>query len=94
MSENTSAVEDDVRNSKFVLHEQGATAYADYRRDPGVLNIKYVFAPEELRGTGAAGRLMEGIVAVARSEDLKIHPICGYAAAWLRRHAETHDLLV
>ena len=94
MSDNsTQTVEDDERNSKFVLHEQGDTCYADYRRDPGKLTIKYVFAPDALRGTGAAGRLMAGIVDYARKEDRKIVPICGYAAAWLRRHSETHDLL-
>jgi predicted GNAT family acetyltransferase len=61
-------------------------AYADYRREGKVLYIDYVEAPMKLRGTGAAGRLMEHIVAVAKQEQLAIEPICGYAAHWLRRH--------
>ena len=79
--------------SRFELEESGAMAYADYRLADGVLSIKYVFAPESLRGTGAAGRLMEGVGAHARANNLKIIPICGYAASWLRRHSETADLL-
>jgi predicted GNAT family acetyltransferase len=37
---------------------------------------------------------MRGIMEVARSKRLKIVPLCSYAAAWLRRHREYHDLLV
>jgi uncharacterized protein len=62
------------------------TAYADYRREGRTLYIDYVEAPPELRGTGAAGRLMEHIAALAKQENLEIVPICGYAASWLRRH--------
>jgi predicted GNAT family acetyltransferase len=80
--------------SRFELIEQGHTAYADYRQDENTLSIKYVFAPEALRGQGTAGRLMEGIASLARARNLKILPICGYAASWLRRHQEHHDLVV
>ena len=45
-----------------------------------------------LRGTGAAGRLMAALSADIRAKDLKITPICGYAAAWLRRSKEFGDL--
>jgi len=50
-------------------------------------------APARPRGAGTAGRLMQGVVAAARAENLKITPLCGYAAAWLKRHPETADLL-
>jgi predicted GNAT family acetyltransferase len=85
-------VNNNTANSRFELEESGATTYADYSLSNGVLSIKYVFAPESLRGTGAAGRLMDGIVLYARENNLKIMPICGYAVSWLRRHSETADL--
>ena len=78
---------------RFELDETGGTAFADYRRAPGRLIIDHVEAPQALRGSGAAGRLMEGIVAEARREGLRIAPLCGYAAAWLKRHPEHRDLL-
>jgi predicted GNAT family acetyltransferase len=32
-------------------------------------------------------------VQAAKKDKLKINPVCGYAAAWLRKHKEYHDLL-
>ena len=62
-------------------------------RDGDVVHIRHVEAPVPLRGTGAADRLMVGIAAKARAENLKLLPLCGYARAWLRRHREYADLL-
>jgi predicted GNAT family acetyltransferase len=78
---------------RYELVEDGHLAYADYRRQGGRLVIAYVFSPPELRGAGTAGRLMEGVLAGAREQGLKVTPICGYAAAYIRRHREHHDLL-
>jgi predicted GNAT family acetyltransferase len=66
--------------------------FADYRRAPERLIIDHVEAPESLRGTGAAGRLMEAIASLARGEGLALTPLCGYAAAWLKRHPDYADL--
>jgi predicted GNAT family acetyltransferase len=79
--------------SRFELVEQGHTAFADYRRAGGALILPHVEAPPELRGQGTAGRLMQGVLERARAEGLKVRPVCGYAAAFIRRHREYHDLL-
>lgn len=78
---------------RYEMDEQGLTAYADYRKQGERLYIDYVFAPPELRGTGASGRLMAALAADARAKGLRITPICGYAAAWLRRSKEFADLV-
>lgn len=78
---------------RYEMDEAGATSYADYRRTGDRLYIDYVFSPPELRGSGAAGRLMSALSADARDKGLKITPICGYAAAWLKRSHEFRDLL-
>jgi uncharacterized protein len=70
---------------RFELGEGVDTVFADYRRAPGRLYIDYVEAPPHLRGTGAASALMQAIVEQARAEGREIIPICGYAAAWLKR---------
>ncbi len=87
------AVRDHAAESRFELDEGGHTVIADYRREPGRLVISYVAAPPALRGTGAAGRLMEGVLAIARAEGRKVTPVCSYAAAYIRRHRRHHDLL-
>jgi predicted GNAT family acetyltransferase len=70
---------------RFEIDEAGQTVWADYRREAGGLIIDHVEAPAALRGTGAASRLMQAIVDLARAEGVKITPLCGYAAHWLRR---------
>ncbi len=88
-------VVDDRDHDRYELTENGHVAFADYRRKAGtnVIVIPHVEAPEALRGTGAAGRLMEGVAAHARAEGLKIVPSCPYADAWFKRHPDEADLL-
>ena len=78
---------------RYEMDEEGLTSYADYRRTGERLYIDYVFSPVPLRGTGASGRLMAALSADARQKGLTITPICGYAAAWLRRSHEFRDLV-
>jgi len=86
VSEAALQIRDNVERSRFELDVQGHLVLANYRRQGPVLFIDWVEAPRPLRGTGAADRLMQGIVDLARREGLTVRPICGYAAAWLRRH--------
>ena len=84
---------DNVARSRFELAEGGEVAFADYRLSDGQITIPYVESPLALRGTGAAGRLMEGVVAHAQERGLKIVPICGYAVSWFRRHPEHKSVI-
>lgn len=77
---------------RYELDEQGQTSWADYRKAGDRIFIDHVEAPESLRGTGAAGRLMAALSADIHAQGLKVTPICGYAAAWLRRSKEFGDL--
>jgi predicted GNAT family acetyltransferase len=79
--------------ARFELAVDGQVAFANYRRSPDLIEILHVEAPPALRGTGAAGKLMEEIMEAARLDGAKIRPICGYAFAWMRRHPTHHDLL-
>jgi predicted GNAT family acetyltransferase len=71
---------------RFEMSESGQTVFADYRIAGGQLFIDHVESPVALRGSGAAGRLMALVADHARRSDLRIVPICGYAAAWLKRN--------
>ncbi len=79
--------------SRYELEVNGLITYANYHLEKKVIFIDYVFAPEELRGSGAAGKLMEMIAKEVRAKQMKIHPICTYAVLWLKRHSKYHDLL-
>jgi predicted GNAT family acetyltransferase len=78
---------------RYEMDEEGLTSWADYRRSGERLYIDHVESPPALRGTGAAGRLMKALAQDAKRQNLRITPICSYAAAWLRRSPEFRDLL-
>jgi predicted GNAT family acetyltransferase len=84
---------DNAAARRLEMDEGGHTVFADYRRAGGRLIIDHVEAPPVLRGTGAAGRFMAALAADARAAGEKIVPLCGYAAAWLQRHADHRDLI-
>ncbi len=81
-----SDVIDNEQKHRFELEESGLTAIAEYHVKDRSLYIDYVESPPELRGTGAAGRLMEGVMQIARDRDYRVIPVCGYAVAWIKRH--------
>jgi predicted GNAT family acetyltransferase len=78
-----SEVKDIPARRRLEMVEAGQIVFADYRREGERLIIDHVEAPVSLRGTGAAGRFMEGLVVEARRQGVKLVPLCGYAAASL-----------
>lgn len=81
-------VKENADTGRLEMVEDGHVVFADIRRSGARLIIDHVEAPEALRGTGAAGRFMEGLVDLARREQATLVPICSYAAAWLKRHPD------
>lgn len=86
-------VKDNPAKRRYELEVDGQIVFGDYRRDGEVLAVTHVEAPDSLRGTGAAGRFMQGLMDTARAENFKVRPLCGYAAAWLRRNPDYADLV-
>jgi predicted GNAT family acetyltransferase len=82
-----SDLRNDTDRQRYEREEEGLTSWADYRLQGARLYIDHVESPPPLRGTGASGRLMAAVADDARARGLKITPICGYAAHWLRRNA-------
>jgi len=79
--------------SQFERTENGLLAFADYRAHGGRYVVTHVEAEPALRGTGATSRLMEDIVAFARTNDARIVPRCSYAVAWFKRHKDAGDII-
>ncbi|HEX4026836.1 MAG TPA: GNAT family N-acetyltransferase [Rhizomicrobium sp.] len=84
---------DNREEGRFELEENGLLVWADYRIRDGKYLIPHVEAEQRLRGTGAAGRLMQQIVDHARAQKLVMVPRCSYARAWFERHPESDDVL-
>jgi len=88
-----SPITDNPTLRRFELIEEGKLAFADYRLNGDVLILPHVEADPALRGKGTAGRLMTGVLELARERGWKVRPVCGYAAAFIQRHPEYRDLL-
>jgi uncharacterized protein len=84
---------DNEAQHRFEAQENGLTVFANYREHDGHFILTHVEADPALRGTGAAARLMEAIVAHARAHALKLVPRCSYAVAWFRRHPGAQDVV-
>jgi predicted GNAT family acetyltransferase len=84
---------DNSAEHRFELEENGLKVWAEYRVRDGRYILPHVEADPALRGTGAAGRLMQQIVDHARAGKLLLEPRCSYARAWFQRHPEAEDVL-
>lgn len=91
MEANMDRLHDNASAGQYELDIDGETVFARYRREDGVLTILWV---SRLRGTGAAGRLMKLVAQEAREKTWRVVPVCGYAAAWLRRSPEYRELVI
>jgi predicted GNAT family acetyltransferase len=54
----------------------------------------HTIVPPEIGNRGIAAQLVERMVADARAEGFRIHPLCTYVAAAFKRHPEWADLEV
>lgn len=59
----------------------------------GQLVIDHTHVSEDLRGQGAGEKLVRAVVDKAREENLKIVPVCSYAAHQFEKHEEYADVL-
>jgi hypothetical protein len=86
-------VRDNATLGRFELEEKGLIVFANYHRSGQHIVIPHVEAAPALRGTGAADRLMSGIVELARRDGFRLSPTCSYARIWFRRHPDAADVL-
>jgi len=53
---------------------------------------EHTLVPPEIGGRGVAGKLVEALIADARTLNFRIDPQCSYVAAQFKRHPEWADL--
>ena len=80
--------------SRYELTEDGATAFASYRRHGDVLTFDHTVTPLELRGRGIASRVVKVALDDVRARGLTIVPECSFVEAYVARHPELADLVV
>lgn len=80
--------------SRFEATVDGEVAVAEYVERDGVMALTHTVVPSALEGRGIAGTLIRTALDHARTSGMKVRPDCSYAAAYMQRHPETHDLRV
>ena len=81
-----SQVTDNQAHHRFEMEVEGHIVFCNCRLDGNEIFLTHVETPVPLRGKGAAGDLMKGIMELTKQENLKVVPICSYAVAWLKRN--------
>jgi predicted GNAT family acetyltransferase len=79
--------------NRFEVSLGGPLALATYRLREGSMIINHTEVPPPFEGRGIAAKITRAALDYARAHNLKVVPSCPYTAAFLRKHAEYHDLL-
>ena len=87
------AIRDNVAASRFEMIVDRHAAVATYSISGDTITFIHTVVPEALRGRGIARALVEFALAAVRERGLKVVPQCEVFNAYMRKHAETHDLL-
>jgi uncharacterized protein len=88
---NMSTISHDQKANRFTAEVDGHHAELDYTVADGVMTITHTRVPQAIGGRGIAAELMRDAVKVAGERGWSINPACSYAAAYMRKHAQSAD---
>ncbi len=81
-----------VAGQQFETWIDGKLSKLDYIEDGKNFVITHVGVDPSLRGQGVAARIVQVSLEYARKHNLRVVPMCSYAAAYIRRHPEYNEL--
>ncbi|WP_300973445.1 GNAT family N-acetyltransferase [Sphingomonas sp. LHG3406-1] len=73
--------------------DDGSVAFADYRLLRGKIMFPHTVVPPAHEGQGLASKIARVSLDWAREQKLQVIPQCTFYMNYMKRHAETHDLL-
>ncbi|MDV6170291.1 GNAT family N-acetyltransferase [Flavobacterium sp. DG1-102-2] len=79
--------------SQFELHVPGGIAFVEYYREGEKIFLTHTETPEQLRGKGIAGRLIERTLQCIKDNGLTLVPLCSFVANYINEHDEWNDIL-
>lgn len=86
-------VRDNIERRRFELDTPGGIAFANYRRDGGVVTIMHTEVPRHINGRGIGSQLVRGALDLVRAEGAKVVPACPFVGFFISKHPEYADLL-
>jgi predicted GNAT family acetyltransferase len=88
-----SDVRDNTERSRFEINVDGNIAFSGYLRTGDRLTIRHTEVPKALEGRGIGSALARGLLDLARTQKLKVKPLCPFVAGYIKKHPEYADLL-
>ncbi len=81
------------KENRFEIDVNGKLAKADYRLKPGQITFTHTEVPKELGGKGIAQKLVKTALDHAKSNNLKVVPLCGFVSSFIQRNSEYESLV-
>jgi predicted GNAT family acetyltransferase len=78
---------------RFEVHIDGETAVLTYRRHGDTITFIHTGVPNGIGQHGVGSELVRTGLDYAKSQGLKVIPLCPFAAAYIRSHPEYLDLV-
>ncbi|MGA9852845.1 MAG: GNAT family N-acetyltransferase [Gammaproteobacteria bacterium] len=78
---------------RFETRLGNETAFLSYQRRPGRIIYVHAEVPPAYEHHGVAGILTKTALDYARTNGLKVVPVCPYVASYIRQHPEYQDLV-
>ena len=85
-------VTQNVAEKRFETWAGNQLSKLDYIQDGRNFVITHVGVHPELRGQGLAGKITQVSLEYAREHNLRVVPMCSYAADYIRKHPEYMEL--
>lgn len=79
--------------NRFETVVDGITAYVEYEKFPGGLDLVHTIVPKPIGGRGIAADLVKHALDYAASNGLKIIPTCSYIRIYVDRHQKEYGHL-
>jgi predicted GNAT family acetyltransferase len=83
----------DAAVKRFHAEVDGGDAECVYRLAGNLMNIVHTEVPPQAEGQGIAAALVRAALDHARAQGWRVRPSCSYVRSYMRRHADTQDLL-
>jgi predicted GNAT family acetyltransferase len=93
MQHTSGQVQNNTAANRFEVELDGTLATIEYMLDGDTITFTHTKVPEALEGRGIASRMAHAALEYARTQYLKVVPICPFVASYIRRHQEYLSLV-
>ncbi len=84
----------DREHRRYYFEVEGMTPAIEYiAAEGGIIYITHTETPYELAGRGIATELVRAVLEDIERQGFKVVPLCGFAAAYIRRNPEWERIL-